>query len=153
MKKSLIIMLLVLAGAAMVQQSSPRQRRRPASQLRRRNQGSGRIQRLCERIQQQNPAQKAAALEAFLQTYSNSVMKEDAWSCHGGYQQAGDAQKTWIRGRVLQTNPNNVRALALLLQLSRMASQVPTNAGQPGEGPQYGQQGLQALQNMKKPDA
>ena len=55
-------------------------------------------------------------MEAFLQTYPNSVMKEDGLEqLMAAYQQAGDAQKTIdTANRILQVNPNNVRALALL---------------------------------------
>ncbi len=107
-------------------------------------------------IQQTNPAQKAAAVEAFLQTYPNSVMKEDALEqLMAAYQGAGDAQKTIdTANRVLQANPNNVRALALLAYNSRAAAsqggpQMQQNLQQ---ADQYGQRGLQALQNMTKPE-
>ena len=65
---------------------------------------------------QTNPAQKAQALEAFLQTYPNSVMKEEALvSLMSSYQQAGDTQKMIdAANRVLAVNPNSVRALAVL---------------------------------------
>src|SRR5271165_7298498 len=71
--------------------------------------------------QQSNPAQKAQALEAFLQTYPNSVMKEESLvQLMAAYQQAGDAQKTIdTANRILQVNPNNVRALAVLVYYYR----------------------------------
>jgi hypothetical protein len=71
------------------------------------------------------------------------------------YQQAGDAQKTIdTAGRVLQANPNNIRALALLAYNYRAAAsqggpQMQQNLQQ---AQQYGQKGLQALSNMPKPD-
>ncbi len=86
-------------------------------------------------IQQSNPAQKAQMLEAFLQTYPSSVMKEDALELlMVAYQQAGDAQKTLDAAqRVLQANPNNVRALALLAYNYRAAADQrwSADAGQP----------------------
>ena len=107
-------------------------------------------------IQQQNPAQKAQALEAFLQTYPNTVMKEDALELlMVAYQQANDAQKALDAAtRVLQSNPNNIRALALLAYNYRaLASQGgPQMADNLAKAKQYGAQGLQALQTMKKPD-
>ncbi len=107
-------------------------------------------------IQQTNPAQKAQLLEAFLQSYPNTVMKEDAQELlMAAYQQAGDAQKTLdAANRVLQTNPNNVRALALLAYNYRAAAANggPQMQDNLAKAKQYGQQGLQALQNMQKPD-
>ncbi len=83
-------------------------------------------------------------------------MKEDALELlMVAYQQAGDAQKTLdAANRVLQADPNNVRALALLAYNYRATGIAgrTADAGQSGQGQQYGQQGLQALQNMKKPD-
>ena len=157
MKKSLVIMLLVLAGAAMVQQSVAQAAAQTGQPTQKKEiKDPAKYNAYVNAIQQQNPAQKAAALEAFLQTYSNSVMKEDALELlMAAYQQAGDAQKTLdAAGRVLQTNPNNVRALALLAYSYRaMASQGgPQMQDNLAKARQYGQQGLQALQNMKKPD-
>ena len=157
MKKSLVIMLLVLAGAAMVQQSVAQAAAQTGQPTQKKEiKDPAEYNAYVNAIQQQNPAQKAAALEAFLQTYSNSVMKEDALELlMAAYQQAGDAQKTLdAAGRVLQTNPNNVRALALLAYSYRaMASQGgPQMQDNLAKARQYGQQGLQALQNMKKPD-
>ena len=46
-------------------------------------------------VQQTDPAAKATAVESFLQTYPNSVMKTDAMELlMGAYQQAGNQQKT-----------------------------------------------------------
>jgi tetratricopeptide (TPR) repeat protein len=107
-------------------------------------------------MQQQSPAQKAQLLEAFLQTYPNSVMKEDALELlMVAYQQAGDMQKTLdTANRVLQANPNNIRALALLAYSYRAAASNggPQMQDNLAKAQQYGQQGLQALQTMKKPE-
>jgi tetratricopeptide (TPR) repeat protein len=106
--------------------------------------------------QQQNPVMKAQALEAYLQTYPNSVMKEDALELlMVAYQQANDAQKALDAAtRVLQVNPNNIRALALLAYNYRaLASQGgPQMQDNLAKAKQYGEQGLQALQSMKKPE-
>jgi len=107
-------------------------------------------------IQQPSPQTKAQNLEAFVQTYPNSVMKEDALEqLMVAYQQGGDAQKTIdTAGRVLQANPNNIRALALLAYNYRaVASQGgPQMQQNLQQAQQYGQKGLQALTNMPKPD-
>src|SRR5271165_5052964 len=105
--------------------------------------------------QQSNPAQKAQALEAFLQTYPNSVMKEESLvQLMAAYQQAGDAQKTVeTANRVLQVNPTNVRALALLAYFSRVtaAQGGPQMQQNLDKAKEYGEKGLQALHNMTKP--
>ncbi len=160
MKKSLVIMLLVFASAALVRQVAAQAAAQPAQSgqptQKKEIKDPAEYNAYVNAIQQQNPAQKAAALEAFLQTYSNSVMKEDALELlMAAYQQAGDAQKTLdAANRVLQVNPHNVRALALLAYSYRaMASQGgPQMQDNLAKAQQYGTQGLQALQNMKKPD-
>ena len=107
-------------------------------------------------MQQSDPAAKAQAIEAFLQTYPNSVMKEDALvSLMGAYQQAGNASKTIdTASRVLQANPNNVRALALLAYYYRsLAAQGGADAAKNADlSSQYGQKGLDALPNTPKPE-
>ena len=160
MKKSLVMMLLVLASAALVQQSVAQAAGQPAASgqasQKKEIKDPAEYNAYVNAIQQQNPAQKAQALEAFLQTYPNTVMKEDALELlMVAYQQANDAQKALDAAtRVLQSNPNNIRALALLAYNYRaLASQGgPQMADNLAKAKQYGQQGLQALQTMKKPD-
>ena len=106
-------------------------------------------------VQQQNPAAKISGLEAFLTQYPNSVMKEDALELlMGSYQQAGNQQKMMETAqRLLQINPNNVRALALLAYTERTAAQAGQNAQQNiANAKQHGQAGLQALQTFAKPE-
>lgn len=96
-------------------------------------------------VQQQDPNAKISGIEAFLQQYPNSVMKEDALELlMVSYQQAGNAAKmSDTAQRLLQANPNNVRALALLAYTDR-ASQKWADAQK------YATQGLQAIPNMPK---
>ena len=175
MKKSLVVMSLVLGSLTLVQQvtaqagqaAQPGQAA-PAAQPGQAGQGAAQPAQKKEiknpaeynayvnAIQQTNPAQKAQMLEAFLQTYPSTVMKEDALELlMASYQQAGDSQKTLDAAqRVLQANPNNVRALALLAYNYRAAATTggPTMADNLAKAKQYGEQGLQALQTMQKPD-
>ena len=67
-------------------------------------------------ISNNDPNAKAQALEAFLQQYPNTVVKEETLEqLMGAYQAANNAAKTTdAANRLLQVNPNNVRALALL---------------------------------------
>ena len=162
MKKSLVTMLLVLAIGALVQQAvaqgaaQPGQAGQPAQSPQKQIKDPAEYNAYVNGVQQSNPAQKAQALEAFLQTYPNSVMKEEALEqLMASYQQAGDTQKTVdTANRILQVNPNNIRALALLAYYYRAAAsqggaQMQQNIAQ---AEQYGQKGLQAVQNMAKPE-
>jgi hypothetical protein len=102
---------------------------------------------------QQNPQAKAQALEAFLQQYPNTVVKEETLEqLMAAYQAAGDVAKmTDAAQRLLQVNPNNLRALALLVYSKRFQAQSATSTEQAtqilGEAAQYAQRGLQAAQN------
>jgi tetratricopeptide (TPR) repeat protein len=152
MKKSLVTMLLVLAIGVLVQQAGAQAAAAPQKQIK----DPAEYNSYVNAIQQSNPAQKAQALEAFLQTYPNSVMKEDGLEqLMASYQQAGDAPKAIDTAkRILQVNPNNVRALALLAYSSRAAASQggPQMQQNIQAAEQYGQQGLQALHNLTKPD-
>jgi len=165
MKKSLVLMLLVFTGAALVQQSAVQAAGQPAQagqtapaapgQQKKEIKNPAEYNAYVNAIQQQNPAQKAQLLEAFLQSYPSSVMKEDALELlMAAYQQANDPQKTLDAAqRVLQVNPNNVRALALLAYNYRAAASSggPQMQDNLAKAKQYGEQGLQALHNMQKP--
>src|SRR5579864_347558 len=100
-----------------------------------------------------NPAQKAAAMEQFLQQYPNTVMKSEALEqVMGAYQQAGDVQKAMDAAtRLVQADPNNVAALYLLAVVNRTNAQNG-NAQAAPTARQNGEKGLQALQSFAKPD-
>jgi len=105
-------------------------------------------------VQQADPAAKISGLEAFLTQYPNSVMKEDALEIlMGTYQQKGDPAKMGDTAqRLLQLNPNNVRALALLAYSKRVAAQAGQNPQQNiADAEQYGQKGMTALDSFNKP--
>ena len=92
-----------------------------------------------------DPNAKAQALEAFLQQYPNTVVKEETLEqLMAAYQAAGNAPKMTDAGnRLLQVNPNNVRALALLTYSARAQGQFSQAAG-------FAQRGLQAAQSMPR---
>jgi len=106
-------------------------------------------------VQQQDPNAKISGLEAFLTQYPNSVVKKDALEVlMGAYQQSGNAAKMMDTGKkLLEADPCNVRALALLAYSARTAAQG-------GQDPQnnlasaktYGTKGLGCLADFKKPD-
>jgi hypothetical protein len=107
-------------------------------------------------VQQKDPAAKISGLEAFLTQYPNSVMKEDALEIlMGTYQQTGNVAKMGEAAqRLLQVNPNNVRALALLAYTKRTLAQAGQNPQQNlSEAKQYGQKGLEALKTFNKPES
>lgn len=100
-----------------------------------------------------DPAAKANALEQFITQYPNSVVKEDAQEqLMTAYQQASNMPKALAAAdHVLQTNPNNVRALLVLAYIDRLKAQSGDAAAAP-LALKYGQQGLQALTTYTKPD-
>ena len=156
MKKLLVIMLLVFAitGVAVLQAAAQAAPATPATQ-KPQIKDPAEYNAYVSAVQQSDPGAKAQAIEAFLQTYPNTVMKEDALaSLMGAYQQAGNAQKTVdTANRALQVNPNNIRALALLAYYYRsLASQGTDPAKNADLAMQYGQKGLDALPNTPKPE-
>jgi tetratricopeptide (TPR) repeat protein len=153
MKKSLVIMLLVFAIAGVVVQQAAAQ---AAAAQKPQIKDPAEYNAYVNAVQQSDPAARAQGIEAFLQTYPNTVMKEDALvSLMGAYQQAGNLQKTVdTANRVLQADPNNVKALALLAYYYRsLASQGGADAAKNADlAMQYGQKGLDALPNTPKPE-
>ena len=78
MKKSLAILLLLFAVAAIAQQPAAPTIKDPAE-----------YNAYVNAVQQQDPNAKAQALEAFLQTYPNSVMKDRRGGSSDGRLPAG----------------------------------------------------------------
>jgi hypothetical protein len=96
-------------------------------------------------------AQKGAAMEAFVAQYPNSIVKIDALEqAMGAYQQAGNQQKVQqLASTILQLEPNNVRALAIVVfgergQIRDAASGAKARAD--------AERGLQELPNWKQPE-
>lgn len=102
----------------------------------------------------QDPASKAAAFEAFITQYPNSIVKIDALEqAMAAYQQAGNSEKVQsIARRLLEINSNNVRALAIIAYLDRAKA---TAGDQPSlkEACDFAQKGQQALSAWQKPEA
>jgi hypothetical protein len=106
-------------------------------------------------LRQTDAAAKAQALETFLQQYPNSIVKVSALELlMATYQQLGNAQKvTDAANRVLQADPTNLRALALLTYIHRQQAEAGgANAAQMlQQAAQYAQKGMQAIQSAQKP--
>ncbi|HTR64490.1 MAG TPA: hypothetical protein VMH85_01870 [Terriglobales bacterium] len=96
-------------------------------------------------VQQSDAAAKISGLEAFLVQYPNSVMKEDALELlMGAYQQAGNQAKVIdTANRLLQVNPDSVRALVLLAYNERAAQKW-------ADARQHAERGLQSLPKMAR---
>ncbi len=156
MKKSIVVFMVVfalLAGAQTTQQpatSAPAASGQPASQQKT-IKDPAEYNAYVNAMKTTDPSQKAIQMEGFLQQYPNSVMKEDALELlMGAYQQANNLPKVVETAkRLIQANPNNLKALALLTYLTRAQATTPP---QLVEAAQYGEQGLKALQVATKPE-
>jgi len=163
MKKSVLAMLLVAAITAVAQtapaptQAAPHGGATPAPASQKKEiKDPAEYNAYMGALGQQDPNAKISGLEAFLTQYPNSVMKEDALELlMGAYQQVGNSAKMIDTAqKVLQANPCNLRALALIAYTKRAmaeaggagAAQSLTDAGQAGE------KGLQCIPTAQKPD-
>jgi len=153
MKKSLVAIVLTFAGIASGQQATTQPQTQSAAPAASQPQPKKEIKDPAEynayvgAVQQTDAAAKISGLEAFLNQYPNSVMKEDALELlMGTYQQAGNQAKVIdAANRLLTANPNNVRALVLLAFNERAAQKW-------ADARQHAEKGLQALPNMSKQD-
>ncbi|HSK44482.1 MAG TPA: hypothetical protein VLA83_11410 [Candidatus Binatia bacterium] len=98
-----------------------------------------------------DPAAKGAAMEAFVAQYPNSIVKIDALEqAMGAYQQASNQQKVeQVARQILTIEPNNVRALAIVVYLERAQIKDPASGKKASDD---AQRGLQELQNWKPAD-
>ncbi len=106
-------------------------------------------------IQQQDLAMKISGLEAFLQRYPNSVVKEAALEqLMRAYQQSNNAPKALSTAdQILQVNPNNLSALALLAFASRASAESGQNPQQnSAKARELGERGLKAVASAPKPE-
>jgi len=168
MKTSLVAIALVFAAAASGQQATtpsqtapaaPAQAGQPAApaqpQQKKEIKDPAEYNAYVGAIQQQDPNAKISGLEAFLTQYPNSVMKEDALEVlMSAYQQTGNQAKMLETAqRVLQANPNNLRALALLAYVKRAQAEQGQNPQQNlADAAQYANKGIEALKTAPKPE-
>jgi hypothetical protein len=177
MKTSLVAIVLAFAAAASGQQATPQSQTAPAAaaqtaqpaapaqagqpaapaqpQQKKEIKDPAEYNAYVGAVQQQDPNAKISGLEAFLTQYPNSVMKEDALEVlMGAYQQTNNQAKMLETAqRVLQANPNNLRALALLAYVDRAKAEANQNPQQNlAEGAQYANKGLEALKTAPKPE-
>lgn len=172
MKKSIVVLMVLVAILATAQQppqqpAAPGQQPAPAAQAAPGQPAAAPQQQKKEikdpaeynaymsALNQTDPNQKTISLEGFITQYPNSVMKEDALELlMASYEQAGNPAKVKETAqRILQAQPNNLKALALLTYSARAAAEAGQNPQQNlQEAGQYGRQGLQAVQTAQKPE-
>jgi tetratricopeptide (TPR) repeat protein len=167
MKKTLVSMVVVLTAVALLETASPlpaRAQQAPSAGQAAPNAQAAKGPEIKDpaeynayvgAIQQSNPQAKASALESFLQQYPNSVMKKDALELlMAAYEQTGNTAKMQeTADRLLQADPNNLRALALQAYSHRRQAEANQNPQQNlTAAAQYGEKGLQALSTATKPE-
>jgi tetratricopeptide (TPR) repeat protein len=161
MKKSLMVLLLAAASVAAQTQDVPAgQQPAPGAtapqQQKKVIQDPNEYNAYVAAVNATDPAQKAQLMESYLQTYSNSVMKEDGLEVLlKTYQQLNNAaQMKATAQRVLQVNPNNLTALVVLTYLdhSQALAGGADAATALQEAGQLGNRCLQAIQTVPKPE-
>ncbi|HKF24280.1 MAG TPA: hypothetical protein VKE93_22110 [Candidatus Angelobacter sp.] len=143
MRKLIISMVVGLAALAQAQagqdKSQPKVIADPAE-----------YQAYITAINLQDPAQKAAALESFIQQYPATVVKSDALelllAAYGANNNQPMLEQT--AARVLAGDPNNLRALAVATSIERSKG-TPESIANAGAN---AQKGLQALAKWTKPE-
>lgn len=103
-----------------------------------------------------DPAAKAAAMEAFVKQYPQSVVYTDALEqAMAAYQQQGNTAKVVEKAKqILALNANNIRALAIITAIDR---NIATQGGPQAqtalkEGCPDAQTGIQQLPTWQKPE-
>src|SRR6266853_6145564 len=163
MKKIVLAMLLVAAVTAVAQtapapaQPAPQQNPTPspAAPQKKEIKDPAEYNAYVGAVQQQDAAAKISGLEAFLTQYPNSVMKEDALELlMGAYQSTSNQAKAVDTAqKVLQANPCNLRASALLAYTKQAMAVAGQNSQQNfAQAGQAAEKGLQCLQTAAKPD-
>jgi tetratricopeptide (TPR) repeat protein len=97
-------------------------------------------------IGQKDPAAEISGLEAFLTQYPNSIMKAQALDVLMAlYQQTNNPKVMDVAKRVLEVNPDNVKALVVLAYSERAAQKW-------SDAKQHAEHALDVLPKWTKPD-
>ncbi len=161
MKTIFFAMLLVAAGTAVAQtpgtpaQAAPPAGSAAAAPQKKEIKDPAEYNAYVGAAQQTDAGAKISGLEAFLTQYPSSVMKEDALELLMiAYQQTSNSAKMIDTAqKILQMNPCNIRALALVAYSKQALGTGGQNAAQNfADAGQAGQKGLQCLQTAAKPD-
>ncbi len=155
MKRLLTIVVLVVVAAAALEARAAAQASGQAAQAGPTIKDPAEYNAYVTALNQSDASAKAQALETFLQQYPNSVVKVGALELlMATYQQLGNSQKVLdTANRVLQADPNNLRALALLTYIHRQQAEAggPNAAQALQQAAQFAQKGMQAIQTASKP--
>ena len=164
MKKVLVTFVLALTGVSLAQGNPQPQATTPSGQAAQPS-GSPQNQKVIKdpaeynayitALNTQDPAQRAAAMEAFIKQYPQSVVLSDALDqAMAAYQQANNQPQVEATAkRILQQNPNNIRALAIVVALDRQAVTAGTGkADTLKEMCTNAQTGIQQLPSWQKPE-
>jgi len=160
MKKSLIVLLLAVGVAAQAQtapagqpQSAPGA---AASQQQKKViQDPGEYNAYLAAVKSAEPAEKAQMMESYLQTYPNSVVKEEGLEVLlTTYSQLGKVEQMKATAqRLLQVDPKNLTALVVLTSLDHQAvGSTPNAAAVLKEAGEFGARCLDALGTAPMPD-
>jgi len=152
MKKLLIAIVLILSVAA-VGQAPADQPCKPAPKKEIKDPAE--YNAYTNALNAADPQAKIQGFDAFIRSFPNSAYKEEALEFQmNAYQQTGNIPKTLEAAKsILQVNPNNVRALALLAYIARASAEAGQNAQQNiADARTYGEQGLKALNSMLCPE-
>jgi hypothetical protein len=162
MKKFLSVLLIAAASVAAQAQAAPAGQQQPATgaatpgEQKKIIQDPNEYNAYVAAVNATDGAQKAQLMESYLQTYPNSVMKEDGLELLlKTYQQLNNAAQIKATAqRLLQVNSNNLTALALLSYLDRAQAQAggADAATALQEAGQLGTRGLQVIQTAPKPE-
>jgi hypothetical protein len=165
MKQFLMVLLLVSASVAAQAQAAPAaQQPAPATaapaqqpaQQKKVIQNPEEYNAYVAAINTADATKRAQMMESFLQTYPNSVVKEEGLEVLlKAYQQLNNsAQIKAAAQRLLEVDPKNLTALALLSYLDRAESQTggADAAASLQEAGKLGTRGLDALQSAPKPE-
>jgi hypothetical protein len=160
MKKSLVTLLLVFATVAVAQQApadpqaAQQNAGQPSTSSQKTFKDPAESNAFYAAYNTQDPAARATALESFLQSYPNSIAKQDALEILlKTYQQVNNPQKMQDTAKaLLQIDAHNLTALAVLTYLNLSSGQQTGNLPMLAQAAQYGQTGLQAIATAKTPE-
>jgi hypothetical protein len=157
MKKIVLAMLLVAAVTAFAQTAAPAQPAAPAQAAapapKKEMKDPAEYNAYMGAEQQTDDAAKISGFEAFLKQFPSSSYKEDALELLMiAYQKTNNQPKMLdTADKILQVNPCNLRALALIAY-SKQAAATGANAQQSlADAGQAGEKGLQCLQTATQP--
>lgn len=157
MKKVLLTVVLTLVAVGVAEQPQPEQTGTASSpQNQKVIKDPAEYNAYVTALNTTDPAAKAAAMEAFVKQYPQSVVYTDALEqAMAAYQQTGNTAKVVEKAKqILGLNANNIRALAIITAIDRNTATVGGQGAQQAmtEGCADAQTGIQQLPTWQKPE-